>query len=73
MLFFIVTLGNMLGDALQTLKNHWELKKTPCKHHDNFLGMCWEHFMNTKISKKSKLFKNKYLNNPKNKPKSIPT
>jgi hypothetical protein len=51
MLFFIVIRGNMLGNVLETLKNHWELKKTPCKHHDNLLGMCWEHFMNTKFSK----------------------
>jgi hypothetical protein len=51
MLLFIVTLGNMLGNVFATLKNHWELKKTPCKHHNNLLGMCWEHFMNTKTSK----------------------
>jgi hypothetical protein len=51
MLFFIGTLDNMLGNVFATLKNHWELKKTPCKHHDNLLGMYWEHFTNTKTSK----------------------
>ncbi len=56
MLFFIVTLGNMLGNVLGTFKNHWELKQIPCKHHHDLLIMCWEHFMNIKIFKKSKLF-----------------
>ncbi len=43
MLFFIVTLGNMLGNVLETFKNHWELKQTPSRAFDNVLGTLYEH------------------------------
>ncbi len=73
-LFIIVILGNMLGNALETLGTPWEFKRTLIKkHHGNLLGTWWKHFENIKIKKIQNHLKIKFETIPKNKPKLAPT
>jgi len=39
-----LVIGNMLGNKLETMGTHWEVKRIWCEHHGNLLGIWWEFF-----------------------------